>query len=257
MGTNVAPLYANLYLAHQELLWKRQGILPTFYMRYLDDIITVIDEKEFNGTDPSRAQNTVLRALDSSIMARFTYETCGHTGTFLDIEVSAPYITSRNGTLKMRPYVKPMNKGLYTSPSTYQPRSQKYSWIGGEMIRLLRLSSTEESWLAGLSVLTMNLQKRGYSEQTILHYTRYCYDDRARYLVDGIKRPLETRLYASTSNIPGRHLLHNIMTRMIRTCTSTNERREAIPAITIVVLKGCNLFDHTRRINDSLSLCRD
>lgn len=256
MGTNVAPLYANLYLADLELLWQEQNRLPSFYLRYLDDLIVVVDEMGEDRQHPNKHQDQFLRMLEGCEAAQFTYEVCGHTGVFLDIEVTAPVINSRRGRLHLKPYKKAMNKGLYTHPSTYQPRSQKLSWIGGEMIRMLRLSSTEEDWLKAINEFTISLLRRGYSKDIIKRYSIYSYDDRIRYQLTGTKRHQEIRIFGVTSNIPGRHILHNTVNRLINTCKVLDDNRiEDIPLISLAIKKGTNLFDITRKINQTLSLC--
>ena len=264
MGTNVAPLYANLYLAHYEQQWMQIKSMPRIMCRYLDDMIAIIEEdQEFLDSPegisatrtPAPNRDAFLSLLDTATHAEFTYEICEYTGVFLDLEISIPdsiWKRHRNARAHMKPYVKPMNKGLYTDPSTYQPTHQKFSWIGGEMIRLLRSSSTEQDWIAACKDLIMKLLQRGYDPEIIRRYSRYSWNDRNRYLQPASKRPHEVRIIAVTTNIPGRHLLQDTAKRMLQMCTlvTRKETDAPLPDVLLATKRGANLFNLLCKMNE-------
>jgi hypothetical protein len=46
MGSNVAPAYANIFMAfHEVSMWRIIGLQP-FYIRYLDNILIIVDPEE-------------------------------------------------------------------------------------------------------------------------------------------------------------------------------------------------------------------
>ena len=105
----------------------------------------------------------------------------------------------------------------------------------------------------------MRLIRRGYSQADIRKYAIYSYDDRTRYLLAGNQRTREARIFAVTTNIPGRHLLESTINQLLRLCRFQVNNRidDVMPGITIAAKRGTNLFDITRKVNDSFYLCQD
>lgn len=133
MGTNVAPILANIYLALiiDELINNLPGIL--LYRRYIDDVLILTDQQ-----DPSYLI-TQIQDIILPFKAEFTWSQ--HSVNFLDLK-----ITYVNDHLEYETYQKPINKYLYLPASSKHPSHQLSGFIKGELIRYKRLSSSTDRY---------------------------------------------------------------------------------------------------------------
>ena len=150
MGTNVAPILANLYLAiiFDHLISRLDGILLN--RRFIDDVF-ILSDKE----DPSTTIDSIKEII-YPFKAEFTWS---HSSlNFLDIN----FILT-NGNLEYETFQKPINKYLYLPASSNHPTHQLTGFIKGELIRYKRLSSSPERYNAIKWKFYKRLLQRGYT----------------------------------------------------------------------------------------------
>ena len=82
---------------------------------------------------------------------------------YLDITLTL----TNEGTISFETYRKPNNAYLYLTPNSAHSRHNKIGWIVGELIRLHRTNSTEESFVKHVQVFVQALSKRGYGKKLI------------------------------------------------------------------------------------------
>lgn len=257
MGSNVAPTFANLFVAfHEELLMKRKDIVfPKVYFRYIDDVFFV-----WRGTEEDLKKfQATINSLTPSLEFNFTNKKC--ETSFLDLTVYKGKRFSETGILDIRPYSKPGNPHLYTDPSTYQPNHIKYNWIQGECIRLVRNSSNEYRFKEALNKFKMNLLRRNYPSDVVeKQFNTVSYTNRENLLVPKAKKQSQS-IYVMIPNISGRHLVVKYVRKIVSHLTSVgafNEKPASLSneefsrlkevsarakIVTVVVTRGRTVID--------------
>lgn len=152
MGTPMAPNYANLYMSHLEenYIFKLPN-QPTYYRRYIDDILLIYD----HSTEKLTQFQSELNSIRPTI--QFTFETSTTTVTYLDIN-----IIKDNNRIRIEPHFKPTNTFSYVKPSSNHHNSVFKGIYRGENIRILRNSTTETTYLQTMDFLKHKFQNRGY-----------------------------------------------------------------------------------------------
>ena len=103
---------------------------PLFYVRYVDDILTVFQD--------SRHINYFIRRLQNHSVLTFTHETMsGNQFHFLDVK----FTVNRN-SIQTSVYIKPTDRGTYSHFSSHTAESYKTSAIKSLLYRAIKLSST-------------------------------------------------------------------------------------------------------------------
>lgn len=189
MGTNCAPVYANLFLAAYEMEWKELPMWsPIFYNRYLDDLLILLPN------DSERNKAFIDKLNMSSPSLKFTFEIDEQQVSFLDMTIYKSTSWKKNLQLNTKLYEKPTNKHLYTDPSTFAPHSWKYNWITGENIRLLRIHSNQEEFDFSIVKFRNHLLKRGYPQNIIDCKLKYSFKDRPIFLTKSLSQKYLTAL---------------------------------------------------------------
>ena len=152
MGSALGPTMANVYLhtrVDQTLLDKPEVL---YVRRYLDDVFFVLREN----TDIREFQNSLNR-IDAPFM-RFTLESDLSMVNFLDLFV----YKSKDGTFKVKNYVKPNNKFLYIPYKSFHTDTVKKGFIKTELMRLVKNSSTITHYKDAAYKFQRYLLARGY-----------------------------------------------------------------------------------------------
>lgn len=174
MGSNVAPAYANLFMAfHESEMWK---VLPKplLYKRYLDDILIVVEtEEEFHKY--FNYMNNMSRSL------KFTYVKCENHLAFLDLKISLKRKFETEGKLDYELFQKPENNNIYYNPLCEVKPAIKFGWITGENIRLLRISCSKKAFKQSISLFKKKLIERGYTNEIINEYLKFKYKHRTLF----------------------------------------------------------------------------
>ena len=133
MGGPLAPTFADFYMSALEVhTLSQQNELsnPLFYVRYVDDVLTIF-------RNSNHIQAFINRLTNNSAL-EFTYEKMqGDSFNFLDVKLK---IVSNKITTSV--YIKPTNNGLYSHYRSSTLESYKTATIKTLIHRALKLSST-------------------------------------------------------------------------------------------------------------------
>lgn len=162
MGTALAPDYANLFLAGYEgpaLKEFQRHIL--YYGRFIDDTFAIV---EGNLEDVRNFQKR-FGELHPNMKMEWTQSR--YKLPFLDVSVSlevAPGVLyqSTKATIVTRVFQKALNSYLYIPWKSCHSDTSKKSWVKGELIRYVRLSSREEDFKETVKMFSTRLRARGY-----------------------------------------------------------------------------------------------
>lgn len=158
MGANVAPPFANLYLAiavDQHMLQTQE---LSFYRRFIDDTI-LVTKRPFANTILEKATK-LFEDQDLQI----TYTDVAASVDFLDVTVSV----NASGKLSYTPYAKSISMFLYLPFSSFHREPQKIALITNELNRLWKLSNNVEScFIEHARMFYVNLRARGYPDKFI------------------------------------------------------------------------------------------
>lgn len=252
MGSNVAPSFANLFVASLEYKVQKDHnkLWPNIYFRYIDDIFFIW---EGNLQDLGVFKN-ILNSMSSSIELNFTVNSC--SVAFLDLKICKRLRWSNSQLLDIQNYIKPMSIGKYTDPSSYQTNSVKYNWISGELIRLTRNSSTIKQFTKSTHKFRIALIRNNYSNKIISEqFKKITYSKRAEYLSSKPKIETTPVVNIFTTNIPGRHIMMKHVYKFLKTAEACEEIKENKLNIRLVVKKGRKLQDIINKNNKILLMC--
>lgn len=156
MGTPVAVCFASLFVAAREAeLFDRWRIdqrpLPTYYRRFIDDIIIIWDRhdgvQEF--LEDVQHLHPALK-METSVSNDSVH--------FMDLE----FLHTGGGQLHTRLYHKPFNLFLFIPWRSYHPTTAKRAFITGLLKSLIRACSRLEDFLRLRRRLWYRLRARGY-----------------------------------------------------------------------------------------------
>lgn len=157
MGTDAAPVIANLYLTPWEHDFTSNPDIY-LYKRFIDDGFAIVDSFE--------TANSILAHLRQSGFD-FTFEMSQSSATFMDLSIYRGSFTASTGILCFRTYRKALNRFLYLPAfSAHHPSTVK-SWIYAEILRLRNTSLLDDDFLDACMVFLANLAKRGYSSKLV------------------------------------------------------------------------------------------
>lgn len=143
-----------------------------FLKIYFDDVFGIVDgsEEQFKLEINNVFQRTHCFQLDPTSFECKTIESLvSDPIDILDIEIYAipdPTITG-NYILKSRPYYKTIGAYQYVPWRSAHPPAVKTAIIRGELIRRLRLCSTEQDWTLSKEDLQKKLRIRGFPTKAI------------------------------------------------------------------------------------------
>lgn len=238
MGTNIAPCFANLFMAAYEEEWMKLPNFPSKYFRFLDDIFFVYTKSHEKLTEWCGVMQKTSPSL------KFTFQK-GSKVTFLDLEISLGEKFASTFKLDYNLFDKPTNRHIYTSPDSYQPYSYKYSWITGENVRLIRNSDSEEKYRENQNTFIQNLEKRNYDPKTVRTFLKYDYVHRYLFLTSKTEKKHNELAPLFIKNRPGRDILVKELRYIFYTEGSD-------PQIPLVVLRGRNIWDNFNSVNKKL-----
>jgi hypothetical protein len=177
MGTNMAPPYADLFIASFEcLIFDRYPKLKESWNRFIDDGFFVWNESR----EELDSLMTYMNQLTSSL--EFTFEIHNEYCSFLDLMIYKGPHFKDTGKLSLKNYSKPSSTHLYTDPSSDYPLHYRVSWITGENIRLLRTCSTRLEFDKCIDSFKKYLRLSGYSNSLINEYIIHPFERRMFFL---------------------------------------------------------------------------
>jgi hypothetical protein len=162
MGTATAPTYANLFLAGYEAApLKQLTDIILYYGRFIDDVSAIVVGSQ---EDVLKFQDRFGK-LHPNMKMEWTHS-C-HQIPFLDVHVSlevAPGRLRQSSKVEVvtRVYQKALNAYLYIPWNSCHSDASKRSWVRGELIRYVRISSREEDFKKIMKMFCSRLRARGY-----------------------------------------------------------------------------------------------
>ena len=165
MGTRMAPTFANLFMADVEEDLLRQAStrfpVPLLWKRYIDDIFLLWPGSLQQLCDFVDFLNTGHPTIN------FTLQYNMHSIDFLDMNVYKGPRFQSSGTLDIQPHYKPTNTFSYLHFSSSHPPHVHAGLVTGELIRLLRLSSSPQTYSHHVALLHAHLRGRGYPKKLL------------------------------------------------------------------------------------------
>jgi len=160
MGKIFAPAYANIYMAE----WEREALAkcpyqPTFYYRFLDDIIGAWPHDIQLFTDFMN----ILNSHHSSIKVKYTIHP--QEVNFLDTTVFFSNNNQPQKTLHTRVYFKPTDTHALLHKHSYHPKHTFKGIIKSQIIRFYRISSCKQDLDYAINTLFNAIRRRGYSKR--------------------------------------------------------------------------------------------
>lgn len=170
MGVELAVVFANCYVLALEN--KHQLLAGTiFYRRFIDDIFAMVYEDNL--------QTFLERFQKDPGRLQFTYEVNDNSANFLDVTI----YKDTDGALQTKLYTKPLNRFLFLPFNTYHTNHTKRGFIRGYVQRIIRLSSTFETYLKDRNAFVEQLRHRAYPLNFITSsISGLRYEDRSKHL---------------------------------------------------------------------------
>jgi hypothetical protein len=157
MGTSCAVEFANLFMMSLELTLINQFQEHLLiYKRYIDDGFIIWN----SSPDLLLTFLNGFHAMCPSII--ITHEASLNSINYLDLTIykGSNFVMSK--LLDTKVFSKSLNLYLYIPYKSEHPLHSKKSFIRAELIRFVRLSSTEDSFLQTKRIFYQNLLARGY-----------------------------------------------------------------------------------------------
>ena len=167
MGTPVAPTLANLFMGKVEAtaLNSWQGTPPLLWLRYIDDIFLLLEDT------PNVLLDLVEHLNKQVASIKFTVEHSNESINFLDVTLFKGPRFRHTGQLDVQPYSKAIDPHAYLHYSSAHHKSIMVGTVRGEIIRMLRRSSSPEIFAAGIADLEKWFLARGYPRKLLKEQT--------------------------------------------------------------------------------------
>lgn len=167
MGHRYAPSYANIYMSK----WEREALAkcplkPSFYFRYLDDII---------GAWPHSANDftTFIKILnDHHPCVNIKHALDPHSVNFLDTTIQFMSTSTTQKKLFSRVYFKPTDTHALLHKASYHPRHTFKGIIKSQILRFYRICSRVSDFNDAISILFRSLRSRHYSARFLRNIKR-------------------------------------------------------------------------------------
>ena len=131
MGSPLGPLLANVFMTSIEENLERQGKLPSFYRRYVDDTLTIM---------PNMAAASGF--LDTLNLARSSVKFTMETESNGMLPFLGTQLQNRSPWIETKVYVKPTNSGLLLHFQSNVDNRYKNGFLRTMLDRAHRLSSS-------------------------------------------------------------------------------------------------------------------
>lgn len=243
MGSPIAPSFANLVLIAIERfkIVKNEHVLV--YYRFIDDTFLIIQEQHIS------LIKDLFMNLNKHL--RWTF-VIGKEVPILDLYTKLDSRLVTENKISYETYDKAINPHLYTDITSHQPEQYTFNWIKGEIIRLIRTNSSEESYNFNLNRFITFLIDRNYPVDRIMHQIQYEYSDRQRLLINfkpikpiGITLPIENKSFFDLS-------IQTIKEMNEFLYLINNSNSKTVTVINIPVKKGNRIIDAANAIKKRL-----
>ena len=173
MGSPLAPVLANLFMGHyeKECLSNYDGVLPSYYTRYVDDIFSV-----FNSHDEAKRFFSYLNSRHPNV--KFTMEKeVNQVIPFLDV-----LIDNRSNILNTTTYHKSTYSGLLLNFDSFTSRFYKISLIKCLIDRAYKINNTWASFHNDVTKIKETLKRNSFPP----------------FLIDKITKPYLNKVHSNS-----------------------------------------------------------
>ena len=163
MGTNVAPILANIYMATLENLLKEKCqtnkiVWPLLFKRFIDDGfgITTASKTEFE-----KWVNEFNTLRETITIDKFKY---GNEVDFMDLLIVKGDNFLNDGKLDISVFQKEVNKYMYIPATSGHQKHTINNFILGELTRYVRFNTQKKNFLKIKRKFFVRLRNRGYKK---------------------------------------------------------------------------------------------
>jgi len=224
MGSPLGPTFADFYMSQieNELLSQNEISNPSFYRRYVDDIIAVFNDR-------SHVEWFKTRFSNNSVL-KFTHEEIeNNLFHFLDIQLNL----NADSKFHTSVYIKPTDKGIYANYHSHIPETYKRSVVKTLVYRAYKYSSTWKLFNSEIDRIKQVLANNSYPQffveriiENVINKLRERPDNMDRVTNGNIN------LYVKLENLStikkDEHLLKRIISEHL-TPTATDTKIKLIP----------------------------
>ena len=197
MGKKFAPNYANIFLAHWETTaLAKCPLLPTCFLRYLDDIFIIWPHSRSDFTHFFHVLNT----HHPSIKLKSTIDQ--QSTNFLDVTIFKGPNYENNHQLDTKVYFKPTDTHRLLHAASYHPKHVFSGIIKSQILRYHRICNNPLSFQNAVSTLFKSLSSLGYSRR----FLRYMKNKTIREIpphIPVVLPPLQPETSSGRCNLPG------------------------------------------------------
>ena len=182
MGTPLAPVLANLYLAFLERTLQAKAVesnimWPILYKRFIDDCFIIYQGNKTNLLKFVDLFNSLVGSITLSL------QSFGSSVDFLDLTIYKGKRFRREGKLDLKIFQKPMNKYLYLPFTTDHPIHCLKSFVTTELQRYVRSCSDRSAYLTIANLFFKRLLNRDFPVDKLSEWFESVdYNNRMTYL---------------------------------------------------------------------------
>jgi hypothetical protein len=208
MGDPYSVVLANLFMVSKEtkwLSWSNDHFKVHIWYRFVDDGFALIQGPK------SKILAWLTRIDTEDRPLRITFEISDKSVSFLDILISLGERFRTLGKLDTTIYRKSVALMPYTDLRSNHPPWMKVKWIKGELIRLIRLCSSQQEFIAQKQSFFRHLIDRGYARAPLCQILNSIkYSERGRLLSNPAPNPNQDCNPKPTLVLPWNHGLANL-----------------------------------------------
>lgn len=162
MGSKASPTLACIFMVHLEQPFLTKQILkPTYYGRYIDDIIIIVNNTYKHIIKFLQAMNTEHPHI------KYTWTISNKQAVFLDLRIYKKHLTNNTHILISDLHTKSTNVHQYLHYQSNHPKHCFKSIIYSQAIRIVRIVHDKHYMIHRLRTLTYDLIYRGYPKDII------------------------------------------------------------------------------------------
>lgn len=232
MGTNVAPPYANIYVA-SELEAKAKALStywPAIYKRFIDDGFFIWEQDEASLLQFLRLLNTLAPSL------KLSWVISKESVAYMDLQVTkvvqADGATAR---LQLSTYQKPHNRYLYIPFNSFHRPSVFKGFVKAELLRYAVTNTTAACFERMKSMFYGRLKDRGYPAHVLDGwFAAVQHSDRVRLLN---KQPVDLAAGPQQSVPPvlvlpnGQFEMNASIARVVNAVYASHKQHEAVASV--------------------------
>ena len=262
MGTNLAPILTNIYMAMLEeellIICKNKNIKwPVMFKRFIDDGFGIM---EGNKKDVETWINEFNILRENIFIDKWSF---GNHVAYMDLYIFKGNKFYETGILSIKVYQKPENRYMYIPFKSAHPRHTIKNYVLGELKRYVRINTEEINFLKIKNKFFLRMRNRGFKKNLLAQwFSQVKYSNRTKFL-DG--NPDDTCYYQGTRETLADSTLIKIGEGILREALVTDTKeaveiasedectevsKEASTFQTVLSAKGsshkrvvCSLFD--------------